>query len=497
MADTEAKESPTKELKTPSNVFNEIGNLGLKYSNNHIYEESKVDLVWPRSIKTFKQMYYDASVSSAYLAIKALVNSLEFEVQMDATESERSPEQNEQVKLIEQCMEDMNVSFNSFIASTNTKMIYGFAPHEKVYKYCNGDTGRYPSKFSDGKVRWAKLAPRSQSSIVGWKFDSKVRKLTHMIQNVSSNASNYRSRDFAFIGDKDIPMSKILNFTNDSTMGNPEGRSPLVGCYLAWRYKTAMEELESLIVSRDLNGIPIITLPPEYMSEDADASKKIVYKWAMNAINNLHNDESMGLVMPTFVDPTTKAELFGFRLESVKGSGGKSYDTEKIISRYESKILMAFLADVLSTGENSLKAFSISDNKESLLQVGIEAMLSETLELINRDLVRETLKLNGYKIGEAEIPRIGYKTISSIELETLGKFVQQTVSVGALEVDENLSDELRKRLGIPDVDRSKPIKDEMIGGGSTRAGDGMKTSGEGTATKVGGVNASTANKDNK
>jgi len=497
LSDQEIKEDLIKKENVPSGVMTEMGNLGLKYSSYQIYEESKVDLLWPQSIKTFKQMYYDASVSTSFLAIKAMVNSLEFEVKMDTTETDRTETQKAQIKLIEQCMDDMEGSFNSFIASTNTKMIYGFAPHEKVYKYCNGDTGKYPSKFSDGKVRWAKMAPRSQSSIVGWKFDTSVRKLTHMTQNISNNNSRTRSRNLAFYGDKDIPMSKLMNFTNDSTLNNPEGRSPLVGCYLAWRYKTAMEELESLIVSRDLNGIPVITLPPEYMTEDASADKKAVFNWAMTAINNLHADESMGLVMPTFVDPTTKAELFGFRLESVQGSGGKTYDTEQIISRYENKIEMAFLADVLSTGENTLKSFSISDNKESLLQLGIEAMLTETLDLINRDLIKETLKLNGYTLGEEEIPRIGYKTISGIELETLGKFVQQVVSVGALEVDENLSDDLRGRIGVPDVDRSKPIKDEMIGGGDTRAGDGLKTAGEGTATKVGGTNASTANKDNK
>ena len=484
-------------MDVPSAITNEKGSLGLKYSNDNIFEESKLDLIWPQSMKTFKQMYYDASVSTSFLAVKAIINSLEFEVQMDTGESERSSSQNDQVQLITECMEDLDVSFNSFIASTNTKMIYGFAPHEKVYKYCHGEDGKHESKFNDGKLRWAKLAPRSQSTIVGWKFDEKVRKLTHMIQNVSDGLSWRGSRNLAFTGDKEISMKKIMNFTNDSTLGNPEGRSPLVGCYIAWRYKTAMEELESLIVSRDLNGIPVITLPPEYLADDASEDKKAVRQWAEDAINNLHADESMGLLMPTFVDPTTKAELFGFRLESVQGNGGKSYDIEQIISRYEKDIQMAFLADILTVGNNKLESFSISDDKESLLQVGIESMLKETLDLINRDLVRETLKYNGYDLTKEELPKIGYKVISSIELETLGKFVQQVVSVGALEVDENLSNELRKRMGMPDVDRTKPIKEEMIGGGQTRAGDGLKTAGEGTAKTVGGTNASTANKDNK
>jgi len=225
---------------------------------------------------------------------------------------------------------------------------------------------------------------------------------------------------------------------------------------------------------------------------------KAVYDFAKDAINNLHASESMGLVLPKLVDPVSKENLFGFRLESVQGSGGKSYDTESIIGRYENKILMTFLADVLKMGQDSTGSFALSDNKTNLFQVGIEAVLKETLEVINKDLIPETLKLNSMQLEDGvERLQITFDNKDDIDLDVMGKFVQQVTATGAMEVDQRLSEYLRKLMGAPNVDRTSKIEDEMIAGGSSKSGEGLKTVGEGTAKKVGGVNASTANKDNK
>jgi hypothetical protein len=233
------------------------------------------------------------------------------------------------------------------------------------------------------------------------------------------------------------------------------------------------------------------------MAEDAPEGMQAVYQFAKDAINNLHVSESAGLVIPKLIDPISKENLFGFHLESVGGGGGKSYDTESIINRYENKILMTFLADVLKMGQDSTGSFALSDNKTNLFQVGIEAILKETLEVVNRQLIPETLKLNGFKLGTEETVTIGFNNKDDIDLEVIGKFIQQVTATGALEIDEGISNFLRNLVGAPSVDRSRPIKEAMIGGGASKSGEGMKTNGEGTAKKVGGTNASTANKDNK
>lgn len=224
-----------------------------------------------------------------------------------------------------------------------------------------------------------------------------------------------------------------------------------------------------------MGGMPIIELPPEYMSTNADANKKAVYEYMKDVIRNIHANEQMGLVVPKFVDPDTKQDIFGFRLEGVSG-GGKQYDTDAIIKRYENKILMAYLADVLKIGQDSSGSYALSDNKTNLLAVGIESILKQILDVINRDLIPQTFLLNGIDV-DGEYPKIIHGDLDNRDLEKLGKFIQQTVTAGAMEVDEEFSEWCRKELGAPMPNRDKKLTLEMIGQGVSQAGSGDGTSG--------------------
>ena len=54
-----------------------------------------------------------------------------------------------------------------------------------------------------------------------------------------------------------IPRSKFLLFRTGKHRGDPFGKSPLRDAYLAWRFLTALEELEATGVAKDLNGLPV------------------------------------------------------------------------------------------------------------------------------------------------------------------------------------------------------------------------------------------------
>jgi len=43
----------------------EISTVGLKVSNDRIYEEMKKELRWPSVVTTYKQMGYDATIAAA------------------------------------------------------------------------------------------------------------------------------------------------------------------------------------------------------------------------------------------------------------------------------------------------------------------------------------------------------------------------------------------------------------------------------------------------
>lgn len=152
---------------------------------------------------------------------------------------------------------------------------------------------------------------------------------------------------------------------------------------------------------------------------------------------------------------------------------------------------MTYLADVLKMGQDSSGSFALSDNKTNLLAIGIEAILKQFLEVINRDLIPQTALMNGWDLSQP-LPIIGYDDLDERDLDKLGSFIQRTVSVGAMEVDQALSDSLRELGGVASTDDAKPIRDKLLPLGQSQAGQTTKKGNEtsGSGTKTNSANAS-------
>jgi hypothetical protein len=67
-----------------------------------------------------------------------------------------------------------------------------------------------------------------------------------------------------------------LHFKFGKHRGDPFGKSPLRDAYTAWRYLSVIEEIEANGVAKDLTGLPILYLPPQYLSEDASPAQKAI-----------------------------------------------------------------------------------------------------------------------------------------------------------------------------------------------------------------------------
>lgn len=468
----------------------EMTNSGLHIADGRVYEEARSELRYPQAIVTFKEMSYDPSIGAANNTIKSMIRRLKWDVKYENNDKPTDTQQ-ANADFIKECMNDMDVPWSDFINESLSILTYGFSVHEKVYKHRRGMTGKHHSRYTDNKLGWAKMPIRSQDTIYRWLYDDKGQYIKYVEQDLSGTRTFGQKGKIAFETRVEIPYKKILHFRNDVQRGNPEGNSPLKSVYIPWKYKTKIEEYEAIGIARDMGGMPIVELPPEYMSESADDNKKAVYEYFKDVIRNIHANEQMGLIMPKFVDPDTKADIFGFKLEGVSG-GGKMYDTNAIIERYENKILMAYMADVLKLGQDASGSFALSDNKTNLLAIGIEAILKQILDVINRDLIPQTFLMNGMDVSQ-ELPVISHGDLDNRELEQLGKFIQQTVTAGAMEVDEELSEWTRKMIDAPMPNRERKINPEMIGGGDSQAGNGDGTSGANKAAQDSGTKVTNKN----
>lgn len=472
---------------------NELSTIGLKVSSGYITEEVFEDLRWPNCKNTYSKMWYDPNIAAANQTIRSFVRNAKYKLNVKAQNP--TEDQKKQIEFIESCMNDMDTSFNDVINEALSFLKHGFSVHEKVFKF-RDSRGKFKSKFNDGKIGWAKLPIRSQDTISRWFFDGYGRNLEYVEQDLSLVSHSYNpDKPYSGLANNriKIPRNRFLHFRHNVERNNPEGNSPLKACYIPWRYKNQIEEYQAAGISRDLGGLPVIKLPPEYLSEDAPDDKKAVYNYYKEVIRNLHANEQAGLILPKYVDPETKADMFEFELVSVEG--GKMYDTVAIINNYENKILMTYLADVLKLGQDASGSFALSDNKTNLLAVGIKSIIEEILQEFNKDLIPQTLIMNGW-VDNGDFPTIEVEDLDERDLTVLGKFLQQVISVGGIETDQNLSDWLRTTIGAPPVDRTKPLDPTMVAGGGnaiSRAGDGMKTAGNGTSTKIGGGDAATGN----
>lgn len=476
----------------PKVAFQEMGTLGLASSSGMVLEKCKQELRWPENLTIYKKMLLDSSVNSAVTAIEDLVSQVEWEVR--PPNDFPTEDQKEKTKFIAECMHDMEHTWESFINEVLSMLYYGYSIHEKVWKRRNGYKGKIKSKYSDGLLGWHKLPVRSQDTIYKWLWDKNGRNLVGVEQKVSLVPNEVSAGSDLFVVNKSLPRNKFLHFRHNPKRGNPEGTSALDHCFTSWVYKITLEEFEAIAVSRDMNGIPIFYLPPEYLADDAPEDKKAAYRTYQNIVRNFQANEQAGLILPRYIDPDTKQDIFKFELAGVQG--GKTHDTDKIIKRKANEIMMTFLADVLRLGQDGVGSFALASSKTNLLAVKVGKLLNQIAEVINNDLIPQTFRLNGWGT-DVEFPKVVPSDIEKESLEELSKYIQRIVSVGAVEKDKALSDYLRSQIKLAPADKDNPMDEDLVGNSESKAGEGFKTAGEGTAKEVGGSDSSADNNDNK
>jgi len=474
----------------PRIPYSETGAIGLKQINGQILEESRRELQYPQAAKTYKTMSNDATIASGLNLFQMMMSRVKWNVHVPVDASE---ETKKHAKFLAQVQDDMEHSWYSFIKEAVSFYTYGFAPHEIVLRKRLKSAG---SKYDDGLVAIRKLPIRSQDTISRAEFSEDGRTFLGFWQNPKGildfyggfNGGKATSMDEVF-----IRKSKLLNFTCDSSRGNPMGTSPLLKCYYAWKYRTKIEEHEAISLSRDLNGIPHFRIPSDYMAENASDDKKAAYEAYMNIGRNIQANEQASLTTPSDRDDNGNL-LFEFDL--VSSGGSNRFNTNDIIGRYNSAILQALWADILQMGQSSVGSYSLSDTKNSLVIMAVEDKLmgmQETLKEL-RDLL---FKMNGWNL-EGELPYWEYEEVQQSDLDILSKAVQRYAATGSIELDREVLNITRQSIGAKPHDMDKEPMEEYLPEKTSSSGDSFSSGlPGGTGDNTGGSgDSSTGNTEN-
>lgn len=409
----------------------ELGKTGLKrYAMaGGIYEEFLPELRGTRGIEIYKEMSENDDVIGAVLfAIENLISQVYFTVEPSGnTQADKDA-----AEFVEQCMDDMQVTWSDTLSDILTFLAYGWSYHEIVYKVRKGSNKdpRYNSKYDDGKIGWRKLPIRSQDTLYEWRYDEEDE-LVGMVQSAPPTYEPVL-----------IPKDKALHFRTKSRKESPEGRSILRNAYRDWHFKKRIQEIEGVGIERDLAGFPILRAPEGledlWNTEDPDMARFLVA--AEMIVTNIKRDKKEGVVLPP-----------GWDLQLLSTGSRRQFDTSQIIERYDSRIAMTVLADFVLLGHQNVGSFALSSNKTELFSVALGSYMDRICEVFNNQAIPQLINLNAEHFkGITDYPKMIHSDIETPNLQVVGTFIKDMVGIGVLQPDEATEDYVRRIANLPD-----------------------------------------------
>ena len=406
----------------------ELGTVGQYRISGTFFEEFLPELRGKKGIEVYKEMANnDEMVYAILFAIEMLMRNCRFTVQPGGSK----PIDTEAAVFVEQCMHDMQDSWQDTLSEILSFIQYGWSYHEIVYKRRLGKTKntRTSSKYDDGLIGWSKLPIRAQESLYEWKYDENTDDLLGMVQA----AHPYYKQVF-------IPLTKALHFTTKRVKANPEGKSILRGAYRPWYFKKRIQEIEGIGIERDLAGFPVMTAPEGCDIWGETPDEQTARANAETIVNNIRRDTMFGLVKPA-----------GWELELLASSSKRQFDTNQIIERYDKRIATTVLADFILLGQQAVGSFALSSNKTKLFSCAIGSFLETICEVFNNQGIPALIDLNEEHFkGITDYPKMVHGDIEEPDLEKLGNYIKDMVGCGALFPDENLDDYLRQVAHLPE-----------------------------------------------
>jgi len=433
---TAPEETPVEKQGVPS--LAELGGTGLRAWSGEVYEEFLNNLRYPQAAKVYQEMADNDPVIGAVLYMsEQMIRNTSWSVEPASD----SPLDKEIAEFVESCMDDMDMSWNDTITEILSYLEYGWSFHEIVYKRRKGIFAPKKSRsvHNDGKIGWRRLPIRSQHSFWKWILDEKNGDIKGFVQKP---APTYR--------EVTIPMSKGLLFRTRVARNNPEGKSLLRNAYRPWYFKKNIEEIEGIGIERDLAGLPVIQPPEGIDVFGKDVKAKQYLAAAKDIVKAIRRDKNEGVVLPA-----------GWKLTLMSTGGARQFDTNGIINRYDQRIAMTLLSDLVMMGADKVGSFALADVKKSLLASALEAQAKNIADVFNKHAIPQLVKINF--TGFTGFPKMVPGEIETPDIREIGLFFR---NVGFdIKSDIKLYNYLLQIIGGPQVDEE--AFDKIISAGQT------------------------------
>jgi len=336
-------------------LTNDIGNSGLEKTYGRIEDDFLREWNGEEKVKRVKQMTMNSPViGAAVMAIELQLRDIDWTFTSDL-----GPE-DPRLELANEAL--ANIDFDEHLAAALNAAWYGWAVFTETIEY------------KDGRAVWSRFKELGHDTIMRWLYEG--------------NEQLAGLQQWPHLWREPIPLTRMVHYRLRSPLDSPEGRSLLRPAWLPFYYATGLQEIEAIGIERNLAGLPVITPP---MGADTDSGGDDMTQ-ANLIVRNVRNDEQGGVVLPP---PTGEGDHMRWRFELMTSSGvSKAVDTNLVISRYEKRMLMSFLAQFLMLGMDNVGAMSTFEGGGDFFTSAINAIADTIADQFTDQPLRRLMTLN-------------------------------------------------------------------------------------------------------
>lgn len=394
-------------------IYKILGDSGTRRYSGYFSEEPNYD--WRDELRVINvelMRRTDATVKQLLNAIKApLLGS-----QQSVETKDESTKGKEICEFVKTSLFGMDRTWKDFLRESLTYFDFGFSVFEQVYR----KNGKY--------IGLEDLAPRIQHSIQQWQLPDGRRG----IQQINYTDEKPITEQY---GTFNIPMNKLLVFTNDKEGDDLTGQSILRAAWKHFYIKDVLYKLSSISHDRYGVGIPVIKMPEGASDEDKTLAKEFG--------KNLRSSESSYIVLPS---PDWTVEI-------LTPTGTASQSMQDDIQHHDRQILAAGLASFLSLGSNSAGSFALSKDQSDFFMKHVEDKGVYIAEQINTQVIKRLVDLN---FGPQEhYPELRFLNISGTDLTAYSGIIKTLADAGLVNVDADLISFVHKKFNLPEISDKK------------------------------------------
>ena len=216
----------------------------------------------------------------------------------------------------------------------------------------------------------------------------------------------------------------------------PTHNSILRNAWRPWVLKKHIEETEVIAVERDVTGIPVLTAPEGMdLWNENDAAAAATLERAENIVRLVRLDKYHGIVLP-----------FGWNFSLQTTPGQRAHNTSDIISRWDQRIAITLLADMLLIGHERVGSFAMVQAKTKLFSSALESYAARIAGEFNTRLIPRLMTLNNVPLEYWPIMKFG--PVETPALTDLAEYMKAMYDVG-INVDEVMAEYFRQVASFP------------------------------------------------